>query len=756
MKHNKNNWLDKYIPEAQNGIEGTMGGLTDIGFNYNGAWGGPSMKMGGTLPGSVGFTYARTQSPAPSNGPYAKKTKASAQNGREMQFYQNGLDWKPKTISEDGSVIEDDMGQWNHPGEITKINSNQITMEGVPYPVMGISDTGDTQMMYPEEDYEFDGESVTEIPMMEKAENGKTTKKKFNLKDHVANTKSLQDNVRVAKQPMLKNPFLMDPLTGQPVASKDRAELLKTAMGATRNQGTVNTPYKKSVREKIIDVANQIDRQGENPVAGIVTEPVKAAMRLMRADKNFDLSSSNSADIVNAIGEGALQTGIDALTVAPIAAEASPFLKQAGRFVTRETALKNAYRLNPFAFKPNPEAYYRGIGKEGMDDILNSGIIRSKKQNAYPEPYFSKGKIGDAYAKGYFAELNNEPMKGVGSFKTGDLIQTPVSTVSINNPNLKLYQKDWLQGYKQLDVPKPIGSVNNVPIIVQKGFPNPVAIVDKIIPRPPSPGHLLGMDDSWNNYSPLNLIPGYGKKLSAESELFKKGVTDEFGNKVLRDNIKPQYANSSPIGFRKFGNSIEDVVNRKALGPRGSGMGSSQIKNEGNWAEPGKVNEHYPGVFEATMNPHVEGSDILLRKWNNRNGIVGTLNDRSVDIPLSDPGLSFNRRLPFSNRYVSIDKNKLLNNQFQLATQLPHLQSLVEKYGIYAGAGGLSGYAVGGKDQAQKNINFINSYTIDPALEYLKKGYDNYDKLNTEFEKALGIQPIKKNGGQVSWLNKYK
>jgi hypothetical protein len=160
-------WLNNYedVPEAQNGIEGTMGGLTDIGFNYNGAWGGPSMKMGGTLPGSVGFTYARTQSPAPSNGPYAKKTKASAQNGREMQFYQNGLDWKPKTISEDGSVIEDDMGQWNHPGEITKINSNQITMEGVPYPVMGISDTGDTQMMYPGEDYEFDGESVTEYPM---------------------------------------------------------------------------------------------------------------------------------------------------------------------------------------------------------------------------------------------------------------------------------------------------------------------------------------------------------------------------------------------------------------------------------------------------------------------------------------------------------------------------------------------------------------------------------------------------------------
>lgn len=116
-------WLDKYdAPQAQNGIEGTMGGLTDIGFKHNGAWGGawrdggtlqppmagadqtvPMYQMGGNLPGAVGFMYARTQSPAPSNGPYAKKTKASAQNGQEMKFYQEGLDFKPKTISQDGS-----------------------------------------------------------------------------------------------------------------------------------------------------------------------------------------------------------------------------------------------------------------------------------------------------------------------------------------------------------------------------------------------------------------------------------------------------------------------------------------------------------------------------------------------------------------------------------------------------------------------------------------------------------------------------
>jgi hypothetical protein len=79
-------------------------GTTNRGFNYNGAWGG-TMQMGGSLPGSVGFMYARTQNPAPSNGKYAKKTQASAQNGQEMKYYQDGLDFKPKSISKNGKKL---------------------------------------------------------------------------------------------------------------------------------------------------------------------------------------------------------------------------------------------------------------------------------------------------------------------------------------------------------------------------------------------------------------------------------------------------------------------------------------------------------------------------------------------------------------------------------------------------------------------------------------------------------------------------
>jgi hypothetical protein len=82
--------------------------------------------------------------------------------GGEIDKAQDG-GWLDKF--QEGGVIEDDRGQWAYPGEITKINSNNITMKGVNYPVLGVSDTGDTKMMQPGKDYKFKGNSVTEYPM---------------------------------------------------------------------------------------------------------------------------------------------------------------------------------------------------------------------------------------------------------------------------------------------------------------------------------------------------------------------------------------------------------------------------------------------------------------------------------------------------------------------------------------------------------------------------------------------------------------
>jgi len=66
-----------------------------------------------------------------------------------------------------GGPIVDPLGQWAHPGQITRIPSNQITMQGVPYPVLGVGSNGQHQMMYPGGEYSFGGaQHVDEYPMM--------------------------------------------------------------------------------------------------------------------------------------------------------------------------------------------------------------------------------------------------------------------------------------------------------------------------------------------------------------------------------------------------------------------------------------------------------------------------------------------------------------------------------------------------------------------------------------------------------------
>jgi len=98
MQEHQENYND-YSVSAPEGMQGD--GYSNVGRDYSPAWGG-QFQMGGSLPGAVGFTYARTQGSAPANGKYTKKTKASAQNGQEMSYYQHGLDFKTKGMKNGG------------------------------------------------------------------------------------------------------------------------------------------------------------------------------------------------------------------------------------------------------------------------------------------------------------------------------------------------------------------------------------------------------------------------------------------------------------------------------------------------------------------------------------------------------------------------------------------------------------------------------------------------------------------------------
>jgi hypothetical protein len=71
-----------------------------------------------------------------------------------------------KKVSKPRDIIKDPEGQWKFPFQPTRIPGNQLTMQGVPYPVIGYPNIGQPQLMYPGEDYYFaNAEYVDEIPL---------------------------------------------------------------------------------------------------------------------------------------------------------------------------------------------------------------------------------------------------------------------------------------------------------------------------------------------------------------------------------------------------------------------------------------------------------------------------------------------------------------------------------------------------------------------------------------------------------------
>jgi hypothetical protein len=276
--------------------------------------------------------------------------------------------------------------------------------------------------------------------------------------------------------------------------------------------------------------------------------------------------------------------------------------------------------------------------------------------------------------------------------------------------------------------------------VVKAGFLNPLEIADAIIPQLPHPARIPLMGASVENMgpftgSPLNFIPGYGQTLKA----------------------------SKNAAFRKFGNTMEHVIDTKTLSPKGGmslRIGKDQIVKEGNWAALNAPDENYKGVFAAKFDFKNPNTNLGYVNPTNRNGVLikTKTGDRLVDIPIQDEGLSFYRRLPFSNRYVPINKEKLLNNEFQLSTQGGYLQSLAEKYGYGLGYAGALG-ALGVPNAVEK----YNKYTIDPIINWYKKQWEDSEKPMNAFpeqepalKKSSGVMKFETGGKKCYTCNSSK
>jgi hypothetical protein len=334
---------------------------------------------------------------------------------------------------------------------------------------------------------------------------------------------------------------------------------------------------------------------------------------------------------------------------------------------------------------------------EGLsEDMMPYLLPREELMKRYPFDYMSKDElIGQSFKSGL--RKVEFPEEIPASFNT----QEDIWARALGKPLPKRVSRASQEPKIYYDLN---GDILDQPL--KSGFINPFEIADAIIPNVDP--FQVTQANSLLDLSPLNFIP-IGKQLRTK------------GN-----------------AYRKFGNTLKYVQESKSLSPKGGilpRIGKKQIEAEGNWAALNEPWEKYPGAFTAEFDFKAPGSNLGYRNPSNRAGVLITDADGKTlpDIPLTDPGLSFHRRLPFSNRYIPIDKQKLLDNKFQMATQGAHLQSLAEKYGYGLAYAGLLGAM--GNDEA---IETYDKYTIDPVIKEAKKLL----KLDSKKEKDGGVIEI--------------
>ena len=296
-------------------------------------------------------------------------------------------------------------------------------------------------------------------------------------------------------------------------ATKKAAEAAQYARRVgSISQGKTKSDYEKA-REASSFVSQAEQRKGSADPLDYVLDMVNPAFLPF---SGIDLVG-NTAMGVNNLAKGnfseaagnALDAGFNAINVIPATAELRGPLKSAGKYLTTQTPLKNTYKYNPWAFKPNPEAYYRGVGKEGIKDALESRVIKSRDQDLFPSPYFARPnefKTALYYnpdalieAKGIdvLQVKNIEPNQII--FKNKDAGAVPLNPewvdevylgnitpgvktsqlghLPIDDPNIRLLQKDWLRGYEEIKKPSIQNSVDNIatPNISQSASISPVA-----------------------------------------------------------------------------------------------------------------------------------------------------------------------------------------------------------------------------------------------------------------------------------------
>jgi hypothetical protein len=423
-------------------------------------------RNGTSLPGATGMMYARTQGSAPSKGKYAKKTMASAQNGKTTvsttspeykQLYEN---------RQIGRWLDNDTFDSQVPlDEVVVRGNDERVLEGMRNTRQGFLEGVGTAMSFPQ-----------------------------------------QEMMRMA--------------TG-----KRQSPSEAWGFDTTNNSWYHPKSISNFAMDAILDPTNLV-----------------------------------GVGLIDDLSKGAIRQG----------------LQQTGEYLTTQTPLRNTYKINPYAFKPNPEMGYRMLGKEGYQDAIESGVLRAKPvpnqpinggislarntnknpntgrmQPALDRPYFADGFIDERYAADYMAAVNKADNNLVPIPTHKGIAPSQAGNIPLKNATL--YKKDWLKGYKE--IPKPTSSVDDV----GKGFKSEIdwAKWNKEIPENKA------LMQEYNAIEQQAKATGTWMK-NPDGSAFQ-GTPEQFVQQNS-ENFKKAFPKGSDISYRGDLSKISELKSQQELG----------------------------------------------------------------------------------------------------------------------------------------------------------------------------------------------
>jgi len=321
--------------------------------------------------------------------------------------------------------------------------------------------------------------------------------------------------------------------------------------------------------------------------------------------------------------------------------------------------LPNAYKLNPFAFKPNSEMMYRGIGKEGMEDALESGVFRAKQNVApvmdetgrfdmskqFQGTYYSpKFNTADQYGAGYIAEVPKDATDFRLRYKgKGNKTWSQIADENIPIEKGKILKKDWLKGYKE--VPKPQQTFKS-----EIDWENWVKYKEDFHNNPQVIKHLNDIEqttkanNTWMKNPDGSAFQGTPEQfVIQQSDNFKKA----FGNsKLVNPDGSPtiQYHGSA----KKFDAFDESKFQLGDSGYSGRGIYTTPSKNKAESYALSSKSIHKDGNYEPTVyelygqgNNPISAEDLIKQKKDYDLFNFHRTKDWRGDVPLEEQMLDY-------------------------------------------------------------------------------------------------------------------